>query len=79
MFSFTCHSFCVRMCFPQHYHQDSNYITILFIITAFSGHFILGNENCYHGNQLIAVLIPCYNTAETVFVYDPFHKIIYLL
>ena len=55
---------------PQHYHPDSNYITAFFIMTGFFFEtFYFGKQ----GNQLIAVLIPCYNTAETVFVYDPFH------
>ena len=51
------------------------YITTLFIMTVVFFRDILfwKNENCYHGNQLIEVLITCYNTAETVFVYDQFH------
>ena len=31
-------------------------------MTVFSRHFILENEECYHGNQLTAVLMPCNDT-----------------
>ena len=57
--------------FPKFYHQDLNNITALFIMTVFHGFLFWKKEDCYHGNQVTAVLMPCYNTEETVLVYDP--------
>ena len=40
-------------------------------MTVFHGFLFWKKEDCYHGNQVTAVLMPCYNTEETVLVYDP--------